>query len=211
MGGPVSALPEARAGHPEIFCALALVWLFGFALMLALWFRKRLKVSPALKEITDARSERILQSLERVRARLGMKRRVRVALSPEAIEPGIWRVWRPILALPSDLPDHLSDEELDAMLTHELVHISRWDNLTSSFEHDGLLHLLVSSAGLDHRPAVALGARMLVRRESAGTRRVVAGLRGEPLEGAAILRRLEGRGSVHGHGLELTKASRPHT
>ncbi|HYP29676.1 MAG TPA: M56 family metallopeptidase [Blastocatellia bacterium] len=165
--GAASAVSGTQAGHGEMLCALFIVWAVGCLLTLSLWCSKRFQISSALKGRTGTESGRVSQALSRVRGRLGMKRPVKVVISRDAIEPGIWRVWRPVLALPASLPEHLSDDELDAMLMHELIHISRRDNLVSN------LSMMVCCLFWFHPVVWIIDRRLLSERESSCDERVM--------------------------------------
>jgi beta-lactamase regulating signal transducer with metallopeptidase domain len=167
VDGPVSALAGLPPAHAEVFCALSIVWAVGCLAVLSLWYWKRLQLSPRLEEGTGVECERVARALARVRSAMGMKRRVRLVISREAIEPGIWRVWRPVLALPADLSDQLSDGELDAMLMHELAHISRWDNLVSNFS------MMICCALWFHPLVWVIDRRLLSERECSCDERVL--------------------------------------
>ena len=84
--------------------------------------------------------------------------KVEVAISPSIGSPMALGILRPIIVLPTDLVEKLRTDELSLVLTHELAHVRRWDNLTM------LLHRLVSAVLFFH-PAVWLCGRML-RREA---------------------------------------------
>ncbi len=54
-------------------------------------------------------------------------------------EPGVFGLFRSILLLPSNITERLSTDELNAVLTHELCHIRRRDNLFSA------IHMIVEA------------------------------------------------------------------
>ncbi|WP_036137176.1 M56 family metallopeptidase [Luteibacter sp. 9135] len=56
---------------------------------------------------------------------LGLRRSPRLAVSTEVHSPQVIGFWRPTILLP--LHDHLSDDELDLALMHELAHVRRGD------------------------------------------------------------------------------------
>src|SRR5215469_358874 len=56
---------------------------------------------------------------------------VPVLSSASIIEPGVFGVFRPVLLLPNGIADQLAPAELQAILTHELCHVRRRDNLTT--------------------------------------------------------------------------------
>ncbi|MDY7095544.1 MAG: M56 family metallopeptidase [Acidobacteriota bacterium] len=100
-------------------------------------------------------------------------RRVELVLSDQVSEPGAWGVLRPRVVLPASMAGHLSREELEAVLLHELIHIRRWDNLIAR-------SLMLLRCLLWFHPLVWwLDRRCLVERELACDQRVVA-LTGSP-------------------------------
>src|SRR6185436_6753319 len=46
----------------------------------------------------------------------------------------VWRVWRPTVVLPDSIASHLNDDELEAIMLHELIHIQRRDNLIGNLQ-----------------------------------------------------------------------------
>ena len=67
------------------------------------------------------------ESLARVCARLQIGRRVALRVSDEVITPMAMGLWRATILLPVSAVLHLTPEELEAVLAHELGHIRRWD------------------------------------------------------------------------------------
>ena len=55
------------------------------------------------------------------------------------IEPGVRGVLRPVMILPANIADRLSEDQLDAIVAHELAHIDRRDNLTAA------IHMIVET------------------------------------------------------------------
>ena len=60
---------------------------------------------------------------------LGMRRRVAIGLTNVAHGPVLAGVIRPVILLPETLAEVLSTEQLKLVVTHELAHARRWDNL----------------------------------------------------------------------------------
>ena len=55
-------------------------------------------------------------------------------LSSDFPEPGVCGIRRPKLVLPKRVVEALTDQELEAVLMHELAHVRRRDNLVSLFQ-----------------------------------------------------------------------------
>jgi len=62
------------------------------------------------------------------------QRRVCLMLSPGVRAPGVWGLWRPVVVLPKRLVEGFSDDEVEALVMHEVIHVKRWDNLVSLFQ-----------------------------------------------------------------------------
>ena len=77
---------------------------------------------------------REFDAMERARARLGLKRDVLLVCARHEVEPCVWRTRRPVVVLPRTVAEHLDDEELEALMLHELAHAERRDNLYASLQ-----------------------------------------------------------------------------
>src|SRR6185312_3707133 len=69
---------------------------------------------------------------EWLRAR--MPEHVRLLVTREAIEPVQWGIRRPSIALPEEMLERLTPQEVDSVLQHELAHVQRKDNAAQLFE-----------------------------------------------------------------------------
>jgi uncharacterized protein (TIGR03435 family) len=90
-----------------------------------------------------------------------------VRLSSWLVEPSVvgWR--RPVLLLPAGIADRLTTAQLNAVLTHEMVHASRKDNLLA------LVHMLVELLFWFYPAVWWIGARLVTERELACDEEVV--------------------------------------
>ncbi|HKS40819.1 MAG TPA: M56 family metallopeptidase [Blastocatellia bacterium] len=130
---PITSAELVRS-HNEIYCAMTAVWFTGSAAFFVMWWRRRRQFSIAIRAGKVMSAGREFETLARVREWLAVRRPVKLALTPKLIEPGVWRVWRPVVVLPREMPDHLTDGELEAVMMHEMIHIARHDNLTNSIQ-----------------------------------------------------------------------------
>jgi beta-lactamase regulating signal transducer with metallopeptidase domain len=69
----------------------------------------------------------LVELLERVRARAGVARRVRLSVSPRIVAPFSTGILRPEVCVPSAVVTALSSAQQEALLAHELAHIVRRD------------------------------------------------------------------------------------
>lgn len=108
---------------------LALVWLGGAALLLVrfgLHLRRAARMADRAEAVGD---RRLLDLLAEARARVGVRRPTRLAVSEEISTPVLvgWR--RPVILLPA-ATRRWPDERLLAVLCHELAHVRRGDFLS---------------------------------------------------------------------------------
>ena len=164
--GPAAHAPGA-GGHSEIFCLLTLVWAAVACALSAVWLLRRRELVRSVRRGSEAWSGREFEALGRARARLKLKTEVLLVLSPEGAEPGVWRTRRPVLLMPASVAAQLDDEELEAVLLHELAHVERRDNLWGNFQ-------TTLECVFWFNPAVWLvGRRLLAERERACDERVL--------------------------------------
>jgi uncharacterized protein (TIGR03435 family) len=123
--------------------ALEIVWLGGVLLVTAFWVRRWLQ----------------LRHLRRVSTPVALDFPIPVAISPSAIEPGVFGFFRPVLLLPEGLAEKLAPEQFETVLAHELCHVRSRDNLTAA------LHLVVSTVFWFHPAVWWIGRRLIEERE----------------------------------------------
>lgn len=124
-----TAQPSAGASHNEVYCVLTMLWLAGVALFSARWRMRRRRLATVLLAGERIENGREAAMLEGLKSRLNVRRRVGLVVSSQIAEPVVWRALRPIIVLPRGLAEKLSDDELESVLTHELFHVKRFDNL----------------------------------------------------------------------------------
>ncbi|MFN0108686.1 MAG: TonB family protein [Blastocatellia bacterium] len=132
------AQTTAQASHGETYCLLTLVWLAGAIAVCGYWQVRRWRLANALKADSAPASPRVLQCFAESQKRLGLVRSVplpvSLIVSAGTAEPGVWGILRPTIVLPPGLDERLTDDELAAVLMHELVHINQRDNLFSTVQ-----------------------------------------------------------------------------
>ena len=127
----VTAIP---LGHNELYCALTGIWLIGFAALFLSRTMRRAKVRQALKQGRTVTAGREWSALKRAQDSLNLSAEVRLVISSMQMEPGVVGVWKPAILLPESIAEHLDDDELEAIMLHELVHVQRQDNLTGKLQ-----------------------------------------------------------------------------
>ena len=124
---------------------IGVVWAFGcFAILLARW-RAWLRLRAALRASTPVDLSIPIRSL----------------ITPGTAEPGIVGFLRPVLILPDQFIEHLTPRQLGAILTHELCHAPRRDNLFAA------VHMAVEAIFWFHPLVWWVGSRLVEERELA--------------------------------------------
>jgi uncharacterized protein (TIGR03435 family) len=134
------------------------VWPAGAIAVLLVWavrWRRVARVARGAPAITNGPVLATLRRLE------GGAPSLRLVSSHQAIEPGVFGIVRPVLMWPAGIGDRLSDEQIEAILAHEVAHARRRDNLAA------LIHMLVEAVFWFHPLVWWIGARLVDERERA--------------------------------------------
>lgn len=127
-----SSVPIA-AGMPNpllniLFLSL---WIVVAAIFLSVWLRRLFAPIEASGVVPGT----AVAALERMKARMAVRRNIGLRISKNNLEPRLYGLLRPTIVMPETLSHRLAEEEFDAVLLHELAHVHRWDNLTRAFVH----------------------------------------------------------------------------
>jgi bla regulator protein blaR1 len=156
-GRPVPPPPQ----NPMLTLAVrgfTIVWPAGSVALLLVWAVRWHRVTRAARAASTVTSGPLLDTLRRLE---GHTPRIRLLSSNQAIEPGVFGIVRPELIWPAGIEDRLSDEQIEAILAHEVAHVRRRDNLAA------LLHMLVEAVFWFHPLVWWIGARLVDERERA--------------------------------------------
>ncbi len=166
---PAVHLTLAQRITADLPAILVALWLAGAAAVLIVWWLRWRKASVCLNDavpIDNGRELEILRSLE-----AGLSGRshspLRLKLSSRPTEPSVYGILKPVLVWPRELSERLSDQQIEAIMAHELVHARRFDNATAA------LHMLVESVFWFHPMVWWMERRMIEERERACDEEVV--------------------------------------
>jgi bla regulator protein blaR1 len=165
-----TALALAARALPFLLLA---VWFAGFEAMVCFWWSRWRRMTAVRRSSVAEKSGREYETLRRLERGAGISGHVGLAISKSALEPGILGIFRPVLLLPSGISERLTDEQLEAVMVHELCHVRRRDNLAAA------LHMLVEALFWFHPLVWWLGARLVDERERACDEEVL-GLGSDP-------------------------------
>lgn len=115
-GNIESALPLLSIGY-----LLAAAWLF------VRFYYRYYQTRQLLKAEMVKASPELRVFLQQAAARMGINKKVMLWLSAAAEAPMTLGFWKPVILLPLSIVNHLSIEQTEAILLHELKHIKRND------------------------------------------------------------------------------------
>jgi uncharacterized protein (TIGR03435 family) len=155
---------------PSVTVAVRLavaVWALGTLACCVRWSVGWRHVSRALRDDKPMDAGIELNLLRRLQRRAGIHTPLRIVSSSTVTEPGVVGALRPVLLWPAGLSEHLTTEQIEAILAHELCHVRRRDNLTA------VLHMVVEALFWFHPLVWWIGARLIDERERACDEAVV--------------------------------------
>lgn len=149
--------PAAAPSHSVVPLLLLSIWAIGTVLVFSGWIRRYRRFALVVSRAREV--SRLRSTVKNLSSRIGMERNIRVLASSEFEEPGVWGSFSPAILLPSSVLATFTSAELNAVLSHELCHVKRRDNL--------LAHILGAVCGLFwfHPLVWWLDRRILAERE----------------------------------------------
>lgn len=151
-----SEAPPARV----LVILVTTAWACGSLAVLLAWCLRWRRLVRATRPVLPANTGRELEVLRRLEKARGTKP-IGLFLSDAALEPGIVGIVRPVLLLPAGISERLTDAQLEAIMTHELCHVRRRDNMIAA------LHMVVEAMFWFHPLIWWVGSRLVDERERA--------------------------------------------
>ncbi len=139
------------APSSPLTAAIVAIWLTGALGVVALGWTRWRRVRAALQTASPIQLETNVE----------IPAHVAVMSSSTRLEPGIVGILHPVLLLPQGIEGRLTTAQMDAILTHELCHVRKHDNLVSTIQ------MLVEALFWFHPMVWRIGARMVEERERA--------------------------------------------
>lgn len=163
----VSTASASSHSMSLLWVLITILWLSGYVVLLTRWisdWRRATVLASAAQPVQEGRE---FDALCRAQHRAGIGKRITLRLSPSEIEPGVFGVIRPTLLWPSGLSDRLDEAQIQAIMSHEVEHVSRRDNLTSA------IHSLVEALFWFHPLVRWMSKKMTEERERACDEKVI--------------------------------------
>lgn len=155
LAAPILTSPAGLApvgSGVELSSVLLLIWAAGVLFFLCKWTVYWLRLREALKASVPA----------------VIAAPIPVRLSTALYEPGLVGIVRPVLLLPAGIIGQLSPAQLDLVISHEVCHWRRRDNLTAA------IHMAAVLIFWFHPLLWWIGTRLVAEREQACDESVIA-------------------------------------
>ena len=146
---------------------LLAIWACGCGMHLLAWWVRWRRVAAVVREASPLEDGRELNALRRLEDVAGLRKPVAVVSSDTSFEPGVFGIFKPVLVWPRRIGERLTDGQLDAILSHELCHVRRGDNLASA------VHMAVEAVFWFHPLVWWLEKRLVDERELACDEEVI--------------------------------------
>jgi len=161
---PAAAAPSSAVTMPFVLLA---VWLAGSITVLTVWCIRWRRIAAIVRQATPVHEGREVAALRRLEQVTGIGRQIPVVTSESSLEPGVFGIFGPVMLWPSGISERLTGEQIDAICSHELAHVTRRDNLLAA------VHMIVEAVFWFHPLVWWLGARLVDERERACDEAVV--------------------------------------
>ncbi len=120
---------ETHFPYEIILILLGSIWVSISLALFIFWQFKVHQLYSHIKENAVPVSNSISIKVDNLKDFLELKCHVSSLIADKKIETGVFGIFRPKLVLTRELLMEFTDEELDTILIHELIHIKHWDNL----------------------------------------------------------------------------------
>ncbi|HVT46059.1 MAG TPA: M56 family metallopeptidase [Thermoanaerobaculia bacterium] len=133
LAGPLRSTPPSISSSPWPAIGIAIWLLVALAIIIRLATTRRRLVSLSVRTALPP-TNREIEALSSARRRSGVRHGIDLVRSATPESPAVLRVLRPLIVLPANGCDDLTDEELESLLRHECAHVKRHDNLLARIE-----------------------------------------------------------------------------
>jgi bla regulator protein blaR1 len=103
------------------------IWMLGILLLAVRATGGWRQLEQLRKNASGLVPAQVRESLFQVCERVNVGRRITLRVSDQVISPMVMGIWHATVILPVSAILHLTPEELEAVLAHELGHVRRWD------------------------------------------------------------------------------------
>jgi TonB family protein len=145
----------------ELACIVFLAWASGAGALFAMALVRRRILLHHLFSSSSEPAAREARIFARIQSDRPARKRASLRTTKATTSPAVVGVLRPIVFLPQGSTDSLSDAEVESVLTHEIAHILRFDNLTA------VLQMIASALFWFHPLVWFAHVRLLIERELA--------------------------------------------
>jgi bla regulator protein blaR1 len=166
--GPLAIVVNSHTHSIQLTSTLfAAAWLSGFLAMVIVWTARWRRAAGMVRSAEPISSGRELDALRLVERKIGIKKPILLVRAPGETEPGVFGVRQPVLLWPLGLSGRLDDAQIEAIMSHEVEHVCRRDNLSAA------IHALIEAIFWFHPLVRWMSTKLTEERERACDERVI--------------------------------------
>ncbi len=124
----------ARSVWGFVVATGVVIWALGAGLLLSFAFFRFRRLARTLAAGGCHASPELEAALQRLARRLGIRRPIRLVISPDNDGPLVMGIFRPLIVLPEIMVESKSVTQLETILAHELIHVRRGDTLLGALQ-----------------------------------------------------------------------------
>jgi bla regulator protein blaR1 len=161
--------PQNRGGASLLAfvpAGLLAIWAIGCAALLWQWAARWRRMHAVIRRGARVAAGREVDLMQRLAPRYEVPA-LPIVVCDTPLEPGVFGIVRPVLLWPRGIGERLADEQMEAILAHELCHRRRRDNLAAA------VHMVAQVAFWFHPLVWWIGARLVDERERACDEEVI--------------------------------------
>ena len=160
-----SAVPAVPA---PVVTAIIALWITGMCVVLISSMRQWRRLAAHARQSPLIADGIVHDTVRRVERAEGVRNPIAIVASNQSMEPGVIGIREPVLLWPQLLTSELSDAHIEAIVTHEVSHVIRRDNLLA------FVQIAVSAVFWFHPLVWWISGRLIDERERACDERVLA-------------------------------------
>lgn len=128
---PINTLPSVQPIHIDWTAMIAYLWLAGFIVCIAWFWRKSWQLRKKIKLCeTQKAPEWLHAQIKKCKHELGISRHIRIVVQGVLTVPAIMGIFKPVLIIPDRLVRERNFQKMQHVIMHELMHYKRKDLLT---------------------------------------------------------------------------------
>ncbi len=170
----VDRSPKSPASTPSFCAAFLALWIVGALICAVISMFRYVLFLRVIHSTTCATPSEISNCVERLNSQLGVRQRVGVKVISSSFGPSVYGLLRPIIILPQAIVAGRTEQQLEPLIAHEMIHIRRSDLLLA------IIQSIACCLGWFHPMVWLASRRVTIESERCCDEETIASLRCKP-------------------------------